>query len=117
MAKRAAKPKLTEAAFQKQVIEAARLLGWKCAHFRGVCVQRANGTTYWQTPVQADGAGFVDLVLVKPHRRIIFAELKTNAGKLTPEQEAWIEALQYAGGLVYVWKPDDWPAIEEALRT
>lgn len=95
----------SEADFQEWVIDAAHKHGWKVAHFRGVRIQRADGSTYYQTPVQADGKGFPDLVLVRD--RVIFAELKRENGKPDPNQEAWLAALQVAGANWYVWKPRD----------
>ena len=97
-----------EEAFQRLVIEAARYLQWRVAHFRKVRVARPDGSTYWQTPVQADGEGFPDLILV--HRasgRIIAAELKMPGNKPTKEQKLWL-ALFGKQAESYLWYPDDW---------
>ena len=107
-------PKITENEFQTQVISLARLLGWKVAHFRSVRVQRANGSIRWQTPVQGDGAGFPDLILVRGSRLLV-VELKVPPNKCTPEQEDWLEAFRNAGREVFVWTPADWPQIELSL--
>jgi len=67
--------------------------------------------------------GFPDLVLVHPGQgRVVFAELKTMRGKLTPAQESWIAALETAQGdgtvRVCVWFPCCWLSgeIEAELR-
>src|SRR6202042_1235579 len=78
---------VTEAELQHGVIELARLLGYRVAHFRP-----ALTTKGWRTPVEADGKGFPDLVLARPGR-LIFAELKTNTGRATLEQGEWLSAL------------------------
>ncbi len=111
--KRRSQRAMSEAKFQTIVLQIARLNGWKAAHFRKVRVQRPNGSVYYATPVAADGAGFVDLVLVR--ERLIFAELKTMSGVVEPDQEAWHERLRKAGQTVYVWRPVDLDMIEEAL--
>mgnify|MGYP003677610739 FL=1 len=80
-------PAISEAQFQKQVIQLAQLLGWRVAHFRAAQTSRG-----WRTPVAADGAGFPDLVLAR-RGQLIFAELKTQRGKLSNAQECWQEAL------------------------
>lgn len=92
---------MIERELQDAVIEAARLLGWRVAHFRPALTKHG-----WRTPVQADGKGFPDLVLARD--RVIYAELKTAAGRLTPEQQQWRHALLEAGEEVYLWQPDDW---------
>jgi len=108
---------ITENEFQQQVIDLCHLLGWRVAHFRGVRIQRKDGSVYYQTPVQADGKGFVDLVLVnKEKKRVIFSELKTDKGRLSPEQKEWIEDLREAGQEVYIWRPKDWEEIMETLE-
>ncbi|HEX3332581.1 MAG TPA: VRR-NUC domain-containing protein [Gaiellales bacterium] len=89
---------MTEHAFQTAIIDLARLLGFKVAHFRAA--RTAHG---WRTPVAADGKEFVDLVLAKPGR-LIFAECKSEAGRLTKEQRAWTAVLGAAGAEVYVWQ-------------
>ncbi len=95
---------MTERELQDAVIETARLLGWKVAHWRPA--RTAHG---WRTPVQADGAGWPDLTLVR-RGRIVFAELKTGRGKLTDEQQQWLDALSGCGLETHVWRPADWTA-------
>lgn len=105
---------MNETEFQNSLIKAAQLLGWKVAHFRGVRIQRKNGSIYYATPVQADGEGFVDLVMVRGNR-LICAELKSDKGRTSKEQDDWLEKL----GLVaetYVWKPKDWEEITRVLE-
>jgi hypothetical protein len=35
---------------------------------------------------------------------------------LSEDQAAWLLALGLAGAEVHVWRPSDWPEIEELLR-
>lgn len=104
---------MTEQELQVAVIECARLLGWRVAHFRPA--ETAKG---WRTAVEGDGKGFPDLVLVRG-RRLIFAELKAETGRLSADQVAWLAALQDTRRVeVAVWLPRDWMSglIEETLR-
>ena len=94
---------MTERELTAAVIEAARLLGWKVAHFRP-----GRTTRGWRTPVEGDGTGFPDLVLAR-QGQLLFAELKAKGGRLRPEQAAWIEVLGRTGAAgVHVWRPEDW---------
>ena len=104
------KPTISENEFLKQVIELAHLYHWRCAHFRTAMSQSGQ----YITPVQADGAGFPDLVMARA-KRLIIAELKTEKGKLSPKQIAWIDALDGIEEL-YVWRPSDLNEIAEILR-
>jgi hypothetical protein len=103
-------PAISEKEFMSQVIHLAKLFRWKVAHFRPGLTKSGK----WRTAVQGDGKGFVDLVLVR--ERIVWAEVKTDKGQLTPEQREWIAALERAGQEVHVWRPSDWKLIEEVLR-
>ena len=103
---------ITEKVWTAQVIEVAHMFGYLVAHFRPAINRRGH----WQTPVQADGAGFPDLVLCKPGRNVKFVELKTERGKLSPAQERWLNDLRLAGQEVYVWRPSDWNKAVEVLR-
>jgi hypothetical protein len=115
---------MSEADFQSIVIKAAQTLRWKVSHFRGVRVQRANGSFYYQTPVQADGSGFPDLVMVKPPY-IIFAELKKEKNKTSDSQKEWLGLLNACTGagkdyeatnvFVRLWRPRDWDEIVKLL--
>jgi len=92
--------------FQRQIEDLAHTLGWTIAHFR-----TARTISGWMTAVSGDGVGFPDCVLVR-RDRLIFAELKSEKGKLSESQEGWLDALievakstNHQEIQVYVWKP------------
>ena len=93
------------------IVASARLLGWRVAHFRPAWTQRG-----WRTAGSYDAQGWPDLVLVR--ERVVFAEVKTDRGRLRPEQEGWLGSLRHAGAEVYVWRPEDWTSgeVEDVLR-
>ncbi len=102
---------LTEKQWQDQVLEVAHMLGWYCHH------DHDSRKQDWR----AD-SGFPDLVLAKDGR-IIFAELKTAKGRMTPMQQGWRRHLggdaligPPEGVEVYLWRPDDWPEVERILK-
>lgn len=99
----------TEAQLQSAVIALAQALGWRVAHFRTARTRHG-----WRTPVAADGNGFPDLVLVR--ERVIFAELKGAAGRLSAAQEDWGRALDGARAAWCVWRPTDWESGEIARQ-
>jgi hypothetical protein len=103
---------VTEAQLQQAVIELARLLGYRVAHFRPAKTERG-----WRTPVEADGKGFPDLVLAKPNR-LVFVELKAAKGKVSDEQKDWLATLGSTGAEAYIFRPEGWSsgAIEKCLR-
>lgn len=60
--------------------------------------------------------GFPDLVLLRPPR-VIFAELKSETGKTTAEQDAWLGQLrELPNAEVFLWRPDDLERFAEVLR-
>ena len=107
-------PEITEAEFQTQFIQYARLQGFLVAHFRTSRTQRADGSVFYETPVQADGKGFPDLVLTRPGR-LVFVELKAERGRTSLGQDRWINALKDCGQEVYVFRPGMWKQIEQIL--
>lgn len=101
---------LTERQWMTQVTELAEMLGWTWAHFRP-----AQTTKGWRTPVSGPmGKGFPDLIMARGDR-LIFAELKAQDGRLTPEQRAALDVLRPACE-VHVWRPTDLPLVAEVLR-
>lgn len=95
------KVNIPEKAFEEQIRELCKLLGWRRYH-----THRA----------QFSPAGFPDDVLVR-RERLIFAELKAENGKVSREQQAWLDDLAHVPGVeVYVWRPSDWDQIVEVLR-
>ena len=102
---------ISEKDFQQQIVDLARLGGWWIQHTR--TAQNRQGQ--WSTPLQGD-RGFPDLMLARKPR-IVFAELKSQKGKLSAEQLGWLLELAGCPGVeTYIWKPSDWPAIERTLR-
>ncbi len=91
---------ITEKTFQQLIINLAHLRGW---------------LTYHTHNSKHSARGYPDLTLVRQNR-IVFAELKTTRGQLTPDQQKWLQALENTGVEVYVWKPNDWPEIETTLQ-
>ncbi len=113
---------LTERDFQRQVTELAELFGWQWVHFRTAINARGQHMTPVSGPL---GKGWPDLVLTHARRRrIIFAELKRDAGYETPEQRRVMEHLSELVTdsphgphvAVHVWRPRDWDEIERTLR-
>jgi VRR-NUC domain len=94
---------LTEREFQRQVVDLARILGWDFIYH----AQLAK----WSEK------GWPDLVLVRVRdHRLVFAELKTDKGKLTPRQEEVLAMLRAVSDDVHVWRPSDLDAITTVLR-
>ena len=99
----------SEASFLQQLKKYADLKGWRCYHTRDS---------------RRSEEGFPDLVMVRG-QRLIFAELKSAKGRLRPEQQEWLVALQRAQHQidslgheepgVFVWRPSDWDSIEGVL--
>lgn len=121
----AAKPDLlSEAEFSGLVLDVARLGGWT--------------RRYHTFNSKRSAGGFPDWVFLKTDPpRLLFVELKTDAGKVRADQQAWIDDLQrfalavaqaitdshlrdydFAEAPVveaHIWRPGDWPSIVETL--
>jgi hypothetical protein len=94
----------TERAFMAQVIRLAELFSWRHYHSH-----RSDHSP----------AGFPDLVLVRarhPKPRVVFAELKSDRGRVTADQRAWITELRACGQEAYIWRPSMWQDVERILR-
>lgn len=98
---------MTERELRDYVVDAARKLGWLEYHT-------------WASIHSP--AGCPDLILCRWNAyrgRLLFAELKSAKGMISPAQEAWLAALRSVRKVeVYLWRPADWVsgAIAEVLR-
>ena len=105
--------RVTEAAFQRAVIELAEMNGWRCYHTHDS---------------RKSPPGFPDLTMVR-NGQLVFAEMKREDGAPTDEQRAWLIGLGRVADLaedqawitpplvaVYLWRPSDWPEIEQVLK-
>lgn len=93
---------MSEEDFQQDVIDLAKLRKWRYYH----CRNSRKST-----------AGFPDLVLVSAARgRIVYMELKTESGEPSAEQLNWIDDLKACGQEAYIFRPSDFPKIEELLK-
>jgi hypothetical protein len=115
---------ITERRFQRQVTDYARLMGWRVREDRATnqrrdCAwcRRPLCCAACSRPVSVlrNDAGMLDLILIR-RPRIVWAELKSERGKLTVEQAACVAELRACGQEVFVWRPRDWEAIERCLK-
>ena len=101
--------KVSEADLQATVIDLARLTVWRVFHPRPARTQQG-----WRTAFTGD-AGWPDLAMARGERLII-AELKAQRGRVTADQQEWLETLSEVTEIeACLWRPDDWNAIERTL--
>ena len=98
---------MTEAQLQAAVVELAGYLGW---------------LTYHTYDSRRSQAGFPDLVMARGGS-LIFAELKSAKGKVSFDQQIWLNSVEEVGWSApkvhaYLWRPTDWlnGTIEKVLR-
>jgi hypothetical protein len=92
---------VTEAAWQAQVEAWAKRAGWLGYHVRDS---------------RGSARGFPDCVFVRPQTsEIVFAELKTERGRVSPSQQVWIEALRACNQRVFVFRPADEDLVKRVL--
>jgi len=101
---------IPERVFTAQIIQLCKAFGWRVAHFRPGMTKRGR----WLTAMSGD-VGFPDLVMLRQNRAI-FAELKSVRGKVTHEQEVWLEWAKNANLEAYCWRPWDIDQIEKILK-
>jgi hypothetical protein len=97
---------MREEAWTTWVIEAATLHGWRVSHGRPARTGRG-----WRTPVQGH-IGAPDLLLARDGD-VLLIELKSNTGRLRPDQDIWLNHLGPYGG---VWRPRDANLVLARLR-
>jgi hypothetical protein len=86
---------VTENEFMAQIQEAAAYAGWRLQ--------------YHTHDSRRSAEGFPDLVLIHEKLgRLVVAELKSEKGRVPPEQVRWIKGLRNAGVAAYIWRPSDW---------
>jgi hypothetical protein len=80
---------------------------WDAQLFRGpkALANILGWTTYHTLRSRGSRSGYPDRTCVR--ERIIFAELKREKTKPTPDQIEWLDRLAKAGGEVYLWRPSD----------
>ena len=92
---------MTEKQFQSQVQTVAKLNGWMCCH------------TY---DSRRSAQGFPDLVMVRG-QEVLFVELKTDRGRVSHHQRAWLSALENVERIrCDLWRPADWERIVKTLN-
>ena len=91
---------ISEEDFMRSVIQIASDCAWAVYHTRDS---------------RRSQAGFPDLTLVRSGE-IIFAELKSQKGRIKKEQQEWLDRLRENGHVdVYLWRPSDLQDIIDRL--
>lgn len=85
---------MTEAQLQQLVVDAARWGGLLAYHTHDS---------------RRSQRGFPDLVIVGS--RMLFRELKADRGRVSADQQLWLDRLAAAGADAAVWRPADWPGL------
>lgn len=103
----------SERAFQERIVQLAQLCGWNLVYHPpdNLPVVGRSGKRY----VQDVKAGWPDLVLVRVPE-LLFWEVKTEKGRVQPDQERWIHALHSCGMEVRIVRPSDWAYIQDRLK-
>lgn len=91
---------VSEDQWQSTVTDLAELQGWLVIHVRNMI---------------GNHPGIPDLLMFRGERYVA-AELKAPEGTVSGKQRLWHERFAAAGGTVRVWRPADWPEVEETLR-
>lgn len=112
---------MTEKELLGAIVSRAQGLGWSVARFPKVPVKFPGQPVRWMTPVQADGKGWLDLLMVR--ERVLAVEVKAREDSydrhLPADQQAWFDRWRIAGARVFVWTPADWREghVDEELAT
>lgn len=94
-------PAITEAAFQRSVLDLLEWHRWRCYHTR--------------FSVGSHGRGFPDVIACR-RDRCLALELKSERGKPTSDQESWLLALADAGVEAHLVRPSDWAMLAELVK-
>lgn len=100
----------THTEFQQQVLELAHPFGWRHLH-----VRRSIGKgRKWVTTTNLKG--WPDLLLMRPDRGYVAAELKIPPDSATVEQAELLAYFATMPATVSkLWTPDDWDDIRDTL--
>ncbi len=101
---------LTEAGWQAEVLDLAQYLGWACLHVRPTIGKGGQWTT--STSV----VGFPDLFCWHPRHGFAAIELKSERGKVRPEQAEVLHQLEAAGARTLIARPSDIDTVISLLR-
>jgi len=92
--------RMSEAEFQKRVVEYATRHFW----------------LVWWTPIsKRTNPGEPDLRMLRPPRYVL-AELKSQTGRIRPEQAIALEYATQSNIENYLWRPSNWNEIIEILK-
>ncbi len=91
--------RVTEKSFMMTVIAYAKLHKWRVYHTHDS---------------RRSEPGVPDLMMVR-EGVLVFAELKTDVGKVSSAQQEWLADLGETPNDVFVWRPSDWKIIEKVL--
>lgn len=95
----------SESDFQKHVVQLAKTYGYTL--------------TYHTADSRRSNPGFPDLVLLHGKTgKLIFAELKTQSGRVSADQESWINTIRIGGTTAEIWRPIDYVSgqIQKVLK-
>ena len=94
--------RMTENMFQGRVQQALRVLGYQ---------------SYHTFDSRRSTKGFPDLIALHPgKKRILAIEVKTETGKVTPEQLNWLAGFKLCGVETWLLRPSQFDEFWESIR-
>ena len=92
-------PHLTEAAYQRRITDYCNLRGLRWHH---------------ETDSRRTRPGYPDLTVCGPGG-VVWLEVKTDTGRIRPEQRDWLNALTAAGHDALIVRPRHWDDVRSLL--
>ena len=100
---------MSEGDYQQRIMDTAKLLNWRIVHIRPMWDRTGKRmmTPYTGHP------GLPDLILAR-RGTVLLIEVKSETGKPSLDQEAWLAA---AGPNGFLTHPSDWPHLLKVLES
>lgn len=104
---------IPEKTLQSDIMQLARMTGWKVCHFSDSRKMVRRGSRYIPVP-DPDAAGFPDLILLRPPVTFVI-EVKKELGRVEPNQVEWLDLWRGCGADVMVARPSNWDEVQRKL--
>lgn len=108
MKKTKSKPRVKESVIQKQILDYLRYNKFQCWKHRSVGIFRKDTKHFIPVPIGEKGISDIIGIMNNGTGRLLACEVKAKGGKPTPEQTAFLDKVNKAGGIgILAYSLDD----------